>query len=284
MSAHLAIRILNHPSNHILTGGTLMRLIVFALLIASTTSLSGIVGKQITYKGNGITMKGYLAYDDQIKTARPGVLVVHEWWGHNDYTRKRARMLAELGYVALAVDMYGNGRRAAHPKDASKFSSEVMQNMEGMKARFLAAMNILKNNKNVDSTQIAAIGYCFGGGVVLAMAREGTPLKAVTSFHGMLATQHPAEPGKVQAKVLVCNGADDSFVSQEDISNFKQEMETANVDYKFVNYPGAVHGFTNPGATDMGKKFNISIAYNEKADKESWEDMKKLFSNTLTKR
>lgn len=261
-----------------------MRLSLLALLIfAAVVARAGVVGKEVQYVADSLTMKGYLVYDDKLAGKRPGVLVVHEWWGHNDYARKRAEMLAELGYIALAVDMYGSGKQASHPNDASKFATEVMTNMLLMKARFMAAMELLKNDEHVDPARIGAIGYCFGGGVVLAMAREGVDLKAVVSFHGSLTTQHPAEKGKVKAKVLVCNGADDKFVSTEAIMKFKDEMKAAGADFKFVNYPGAVHSFTNPGSTEVGKKFNMPIAYKEKADKHSWAEMQKLFKKALKK-
>jgi len=261
-----------------------MRLALFALmLMGAVVTRAGIVGKPVEYTADSVTLKGYIVYDDKLKDKRPGVIVVHEWWGHNEYARKRADMLAELGYVALAVDMYGNGKQADHPNDAGKFSSEVMKNMPVMKARFLAAMDLLKKNEAVDPVRVAAIGYCFGGGVVLAMARDGADLKGVVSFHGSLATSTPAEKGKVKAKVLVCNGADDKFIPAEDIKNFKAEMKAAGVDLKFVNYEGAVHSFTNPGATEAGKKFNIPLAYNEKADKNSWADMQEFFRKILKK-
>ena|SRR3990172_9460884 len=148
-----------------------MRLYLFALLfLAATVTRASVVGKEITYTADSVTMKGYLAYDDKVTGKLPGVLVVHKWWGHNEYARKRAQMLAELGYVALAVDMYGNGKQASHPEDAGKFASEVMNNMPAMKARFMAAMGLLKKDERVDPPRIAALGYCFGGGVVLAMA------------------------------------------------------------------------------------------------------------------
>jgi dienelactone hydrolase len=257
---------------------------MFILFFISAVAVqAGVVGKEVTYTADSLTMKGYIAYDDNIQGKRPGVVVVHEWWGHNEYTRKRADMLAALGYVAIAVDMYGDGKRAEHPDDAGKFAGAVMQSMPAMKARFNAALELLKRDEHTDPAQIAAIGYCFGGGVVLAMAREGADLKAVVSFHGSLGTQSPAEKGMVKAKVLVCNGADDKFVSAEAIKNFKEEMNSAGVDYKFENYPGAIHGFSNPGATEMGKKFGLGIAYNEKADKKSWEEMQKLFKKVFKK-
>jgi dienelactone hydrolase len=263
-----------------------MKSILTTILILCVTFLSAhatVKHEEVTYTANGVTMKGYLAYDDAIKGKRPGVLVVHEWWGHNEYARKRARMLAELGYIALAVDMYGDGKQAAHPDDAGKFAGAVMQNMESAKARFMAAMDVLKKNPRTDSKRLAAIGYCFGGGVVLHMARFGFDLKGVVSFHGSYGTQTPAQAGKVKAKVLVCHGADDQFITPEQIDGLKKEMAEAKVDFQFISYPGATHSFTNPEADAYAKQFNLPLAYNADADKKSWEDMqaffKKIFVN-----
>ncbi|MEW5757805.1 MAG: dienelactone hydrolase family protein [Pseudomonadota bacterium] len=254
-----------------------------ALLIYLPLAQAAVKGEEVEYKAGDTVMKGYLAYDDAKKGKRPGVLVVHEWWGHNEYARKRARMLAELGYTALAVDMYGNGKQAAHPEDAGKFSSEIAKNLDLGMSRFMAAMQLLQGQKTVDKNKIAAIGYCFGGAVVLQMARAGVDLDAVASFHGSLGTSLPAEPGKVKAKVLVMNGADDPFVSAESIEAFKKEMNNAKVDYQFVSLAGAKHSFTNPEATEYGKKFNLPLEYNEAADKQSWDGMKKLFAEAFAK-
>ncbi len=256
-------------------------LVVFGLAAASRAAIKG---EEVQYTADGVTLKGYLAYDDVAKGKRPGILVVHEWWGHNEYARKRARMLAELGYTALAVDMYGDGKTAAHPDDAGKFSGELSQNLPVAKARFLAALEFLKKHETVDAQNVGAIGYCFGGGIVLAMARMGVDLKGVVSFHGSLATQHPARAGEVKAKVLVCNGAADPFVSKEDIASIKKEMKEAKVDFTFKNYPGAKHSFTNPEADANGKKFNLPLAYNKKADEASWNDMKAFFKRCFGSR
>jgi len=243
----------------------------------------GIETKHIEYSSEGVTLKGYLAYDAHATDKRPGILVVHEWWGQNEYARKRAEMLAELGYVALAVDMYGEGKLADHPNDAGKFATEVMKNMPMMRARFLAALDALWKNSLVDPDRIAAIGYCFGGGVVLNMARAGTDLRGVVSFHGSLSTGTPAEKGKVKASVLVCNGAADQMISAGDLEKFEEEMAAAGAKYKVVSYEGAMHSFTNPGSTEMGKKFDIPIAYDAAADKKSWEDMKEFLNEVLKK-
>ena len=242
---------------------------------------AGLVGKEVSYSTGNLTMKGYYVYNDSIPGPRPAVLLVHEWWGLNDHVRERADMLANLGYAALALDMYGDGKRAEHPDDAAKFSSEVSKNLPVMTERFMAALSLVKKSRFVDTTKIAAIGYCFGGGVVLAMAREGVDLKGVATFHGSIATEHPAEKGKLKAKVLVCNGADDKFISAEAIKDLKSEMKAAGADFKFINYPGAIHGFTNPAATELGKKFNMGIAYNAKADKGSWNELKKFLKKAF---
>jgi dienelactone hydrolase len=258
-----------------------MKLIVFTLvfgMVAVAAAEPKIVGKTVEYSAQGVVMKGYLAYDEAVKGKRPGVLVVHEWWGLNDYARMRARMVAELGYTALAVDMYGEGKQAMHPDDAKKFSSELMKNFDDAKGRFLAAMEFLKQQPSVDPNRIAAIGYCMGGGVVLNMARQGVDLKGVASFHGSLTAVKPAQPGSVKAKVLVLHGADDKFIPPEQIEAFKEEMKSAGVDFRFISYVGAVHSFTNPDADELGKKYNMPIAYNAQADKKSWDELKKFLS------
>ena len=237
-----------------------------------------IVGKTVEYSAQGVVMKGYLAYDDHIKEKRPGVLVVPEWWGLNDYARKRARVLAELGYTALAVDMYGEGKVFATPDEAGKLSSEVMKDFDVGKARFIGAMDFLKQQPMVDPNRIAAIGYCFGGGVVLNMARQGVDLRGVASFHGGLTAVKPAQPGGVKVKILVLHGGADKFITPEQIEAFKQEMKSAGADFQFISYPGAVHSFTNPESTEIGKKFNLPIAYNADADRKSWGELKGFLS------
>lgn len=244
------------------------------LLAGSAHAKPDIEGNTVEYTAGDVVMKGYLAYDKSIKGKRPGVLVVHEWWGLNDYARKRARMLAELGYAALAVDMYGDGKQAMHPDDAGKFSSELMKNFDTAKARFMAAMEFLKKQPVVDTEKIAAIGYCFGGGIVLNMARQGVDLKGVASFHGNLTAVKPAEQSAVKAKIIVFHGADDKFITQEQIEAFKQEMKAAGADLRFIAYPAAVHSFTNPEADAYARKFNIPVAYNAEADKKSWAELK----------
>jgi dienelactone hydrolase len=253
-----------------------------ALLYLSTASaFAAVQGKEVSYNANGTTLKGYIAYDDAAKGKRPAVLVVHEWWGHNAYARKRADMLAELGYVALAVDMYGDGKLALHPDDAGKFAGEVSKNKPMAKARFEAAMKVLRKNKHVDSHKLAAVGYCFGGSVVLNMAREGEDLKGVASFHGGLGTDAPAQSGKVKAQVISFTGADDKMIPTAQVEGFKQEMEKAGVKYRTVVYPNTMHSFTNPDADEYGKKFNLPLAYNAEADKDSWAQLQVFLADVL---
>lgn len=247
------------------------KVLLFAgLMLAAAVSHAAVVGKEVSYSANGTTLKGFLAYDSAVKGKRPGILVVHEWWGLNDYARKRARMLAERGYTALALDMYGDGKQAHHPDDAQKFSSEVSQNEALAKARFEAALNFLKQQSTVDADNVGAIGYCFGGSVVLNMARMGEPLKVVESFHGGLATQHPAETGKVRARIASFTGEADPFIPAQQVAAFRQEMDKAGVTYEVVTYPGAQHSFTSPEADKYGKEFKLPMAYNAEADKDSW--------------
>ena len=222
-------------------------------------------------------LPGYRAGDDGIVGERPGVLVVHEWWGHNDYARKRAEMLAALGYTALALDMYGDGKVADHPDDAKAFMMAATSDGAALAARFDAAHDLLKAHATVNADQVAAIGYCFGGAVVLNMARAGKSLAGVVSDHGSLGTQAPAQAGQVQAAVLVFNGADDPMVPAEQVAGFEQEMRAANVDYELINYPGVKHSFTNPQADAFGQRVNMPLAYDAEADRDSWERTQQFF-------
>jgi dienelactone hydrolase len=242
--------------------------------LAASVAQAAVQGKEVNYQANGTTLKGYIVYDDAFKGKRPAVLVVHEWWGQNEYARKRARMLAELGYTALAVDMYGDGKMADHPDEAGKFAAEVSKNMPMAKARFEAGMQLLRNQETVDANEMAAIGYCFGGSVVLNMARMGEDLKGVASFHGGLDTDHPAQSGKIKARIVSFTGEADPMIGADNVATFKKEMEGAGANFRVVTYPGAKHGFTNPEADELGKRFNLPLAYNAAADKDSWEQVK----------
>ncbi len=234
--------------------------------------------REIEYRQGDTVLKGFIAWDDAVAGKRPGVLVVHEWWGLNDHARNQARRLAEAGYVGFALDMYGNGKGTTHPQEAQAFVAEVTKDPAVGAARFNAALAQLKQDPHVDTTRIAGAGYCFGGAVVLGMARGGADLDAVVTFHGALATQTPAPPGAVKARILVLTGAADPFVPPEQVEAFKKEMQAAGVRFQVVSYPGAKHGFTNPDAGSYGMS---QLAYNAAADRESWAAMLKLFREVL---
>jgi dienelactone hydrolase len=255
------------------------------VLSALPAAHAAVKGEEVQYKAGNTVLKGYLAWDDALKGKRPGVLVVHEWWGHNEYARQRARMLAELGYTALALDMYGDGQQAHHPDDAGKFSGEVRKNQALAQQRFDAARKLLKKHPTVDGKNIAAIGYCFGGTIVLQMALQGEDLKGVVSFHGGLDIAPPAKPGKVKARMLVLTGEADPFVPAAQVEAFKQQLEAAKADYRVVVYPGAKHSFTNPEADKFAKEFNMpALAYNAIADNESWVEMQTFFKQIFAKK
>jgi dienelactone hydrolase len=247
---------------------------------AAEATVRDLRGDTFTYDVDGQKYTGYIAYDAN-SSGVPGVLVVHQWWGHSDYVRMRADLLAQMGYTALALDMYGEGKVADHPETAQKFAQEVFSDMDGAARRFNAALEILKNHPTTDSTKTAAIGYCFGGAVVLEMARRGLDLDAVTSFHGTLDTPTKAGPGDIKARILVLNGADDPFVPQESIDAFKKEMAAAGADMRFVSYPGTVHAFTDPDATEKGQKFNLPLRYSPTADRESWAEFSAFMAETF---
>lgn len=230
----------------------------------------------ITYQLDTVTMNGFVVYDQNKDGKRPAVIVVHEWWGLNDYPKMRARELARLGYIAMAIDMYGNGRMADNPGEAQKLSTPFYQDLQMTKARFDAALAKFKEYSQVDSANIAGIGYCFGGGVLLNLARLGENLKGVVSFHGSLLGT-PANKDLLSSKILVCHGGADKFVPQSEVDQFKKQMDSIGADYSIKVYEGATHAFTNPAATEVGKKFNIPIAYNAAADSASWNDMLAFF-------
>lgn len=240
---------------------------------AADTQGSGVVSEQIKYTSGKDTLIGYIFYDNSTDQPNPGILVVPEWWGNNDYPRMRARQLAEMGYTAFSIDMYGNGLVVDNPEDAQKNATVIYSDPSILKNRMMAAYETLANHEMVEKDRIAAIGYCFGGSVVLNAAAIGVPLDAVVSFHGSL-EGFKATPDMKKTHVLVCNGRGDEFVTRAHIRNFKDEMEKAGAHYEFKEYDGATHAFTNPNATETGKKFNMPIAYNETADKASWQDMK----------
>lgn len=238
--------------------------------------------ENVSYSADTATLNGFVAYDQNSTAKRPVVLIVHEWWGLNDYVRRRAKQLAEMGYLAMAVDMYGNGKTAANPQEALAYAMPFYSNPQMAKARFDAALNKIKTYAQADTANIAAIGYCFGGSMVLNVAKLGDPLAGVVSFHGGLAGV-PANKDLLKAKVLVCHGNADSFVPAQEIAQFRKSMDSIGADYTFKTYDSATHAFTNPDATEAGKRFNLPIAYNAKADTASWADMKAFFDRIFNK-
>lgn len=258
-----------------------MRAFLACLLLAiSGWSQAAIKTQEMPYQSSdGTQLIGYYAYDDSLKGARPGIVVVHEWWGLNDYAKRRARDLAALGYSALAIDMYGEGKNTEHPKDAMAFMQAALKDSAAASARFNAGLALLKQQPQTDTNKLAAIGYCFGGKVVLDAARQGVPLAGVVSFHGALVTSTPASPGSVKAKILVEHGALDSMVTADNVSAFKAEMDKAGADYRFVSLEGAKHGFSNPDADRLshGEHGGPDIGYNQAADQRSWADMQAFF-------
>jgi dienelactone hydrolase len=242
----------------------------------STASVS-IREEDVNVSADTATLHNYIAYDQNKTGKRPIVLVIPEWWGLNDYPKSRARQLAGLGFFAVAVDIYGNGRQAADPKEAGAMAETFYANPKLAFARVEAALTKAKSYPEADTSKVAAIGYCFGGSMVLDIARMGMPLDGVVSFHGILSGLAPAKKS-MSSKVLVCQGADDKFSPLSAIPNFKNELDAVGASYSVKEYPGATHAFTNPAATEAGKKFNIPIAYNPDADKNSWNDMKDFFA------
>ncbi|MBF8780758.1 dienelactone hydrolase family protein [Pseudomonas fulva] len=252
-------------------------LLALALLCSASLVQAAVQTREILYRdAAGQRLVGYHAYDDAFDGKRPGILVVHEWWGLNDYAKRRARDLAALGYSALAIDMYGDGKHTEHPKDAQAFMAAALRDPQTAERRFAAGLELLGIQPLTDKTRLAAIGYCFGGKVVLDAARRGEPLAGVVSFHGALATQTPATPGSVKAKVLVEHGAADSMVDERQVQAFKQEMSDAGASFDFVSIPGARHGFSNPDADRLGHGAHggPDIAYSKTADESSWADMR----------
>jgi len=258
------------------------RLAILALLtVSSNPTMAKIQTEEVTYSGGGVEMKGYLAWDADQDSPRPGIIVVHEWWGNNEYAHRRARMLAELGYTALAIDMYGDGKTADHPDNAAAFMNEVLQNMDAMRARFEAGLELLKKQPTVDPDKTGAIGYCFGGGVVLHMARMGADLDVVASFHGSLGLAQAPGVEKMHTRVVAYNGEADKFIPAEQVAAFKAEMEKAGADYQLIQMPGVLHGFTNPKATENGEKYGLPLRYSALADEASWAHMRLLFEDVF---
>jgi dienelactone hydrolase len=258
---------------------TMLLAVIFCFVCASMVQ-AAVKTKTVEYTYDGATFKGYLAWDDEVKGKRPGVLVVHEFWGLNEYAKKRAEQLAGLGYVAFAADMYGDGKVAEHPEDAGKMAAEVRKNVKAWQGRAQAALKILKDQENVDGKKLAAIGYCFGGSTALQLAYSGADVAAVVTFHGAIQVPDADQAKAIKGKVLVCHGAMDGFIKEEDLQKFRSTLDEAKVDYQMCYYGGAVHSFTVATADKAGMK---GVAYNENADKRSWAEMLRLFDEVFGK-
>ncbi|HEV3079946.1 MAG TPA: dienelactone hydrolase family protein [Gemmataceae bacterium] len=253
-----------------------MKVLILALVLFLVASVAQatVHTEVVEYKHGDTVLEGYLAYDDSSTDKRPGVLVVHEWTGHNPYVRKRAEQLAALGYVAFALDMYGKGVHAKDPKEAASLASTYKNDRKLMRARARAGLDVLQKQPLADTQRLAAIGYCFGGTTVLELARDGAELAGVVSFHGDLSTPNPEDAKNIKAKVLAQHGADDPFVPPPQVAAFEEEMRKGGVDWQLIQYGGAVHSFTNPGAGNDNSK---GAAYNAKADRRSWDAMQRFF-------
>ncbi|MEW4456244.1 dienelactone hydrolase family protein [Bremerella sp. JC817] len=248
------------------------------LLFTVSLAQAEVKTKTIEYRVGDKTFDGYLAYDDSVEGPRPGIVVFHEWWGLNEYAKERTRMLAEQGYVAFAADMYGDGQFVEHPKDAGAMAGKVRANVDEWQKRAVVALDILKAQPQCNPKKLAAIGYCFGGSTALQLGYTGADLDAIATFHAALPTPTEEQAKAIKADVLVCNGADDSFISQESIEAFQGKLKDANVSLNFVNFPGAVHSFT---VEDAGKHGNPGMQYNKAADEKSWTLLLDLLKKDL---
>lgn len=257
---------------------------IYLLSVMTESVGAAVQTKKITYKHGNTDCFGYLAWDDAVEGPRPGVLVVHEFWGLDGYAKRRAEQLAKLGYIAFAADMYGEGKLLDHPKDAGGMAGQVRSNVDDWRKRGLEALEVLKSQPQCDKTKLAAIGYCFGGSTVQQLAYAGTDLKAIVSFHGALVPATPEEVKVIKPAILICHGADDSFISPEAIKAFRDALDKNGGKYTFKSYAGARHSFTVLEADETSKKFNLpGLKYNKAADEQSWSDMLALFKETLGK-
>ena len=248
---------------------------VVPILLLSAVAQGKIVTQAVPYEQGGTKLEGFLAYDDAAEGPRPGVLVVHEWWGLNDYAKMRAKQLAEMGYVAFAVDMYGVGVLAKTQPEAAALAGKVRGNQALMRERARAAFDVLAANQHVDPKRIAAIGFCFGGTCSLELAYSGAPLAGVVTFHGGLTAAKDEDLERIKAKVLVLHGADDPLVPATAVRAFEDSMRKAGADWELIEYGGAVHTFSNPEAGTANKE--RGVAYDAKAAERSWQHMQMFF-------
>lgn len=261
------------------------KLLILLILVGITsTANAGVKTEEVKYSSGGTELTGFLAYDDTMKGKRPGILVVHEWWGHNKHAQVRARKLAQMGYTAFALDMYGDGKLADHPDKAGEFMNAAFSNWEASQAKFREAKKILQGHATVNPEKIGAIGFCFGGAVSIRMARGGEDLKGVVAFHSALPDQPKIAKDQVSASILVINGADDGFLKSDTVASFVKEMVDANVDFRYMSLKGVRHSFTNPQADEFSKKFNLpALKYDKAADRRSWKAMHRFFQGAFAR-
>jgi dienelactone hydrolase len=257
-----------------------IRPLIAALLALPLAAQAAIKSEAVEYQDGGTQLKGYLYYDDAISGKRPGVIVVHEWWGLNDYAKHRAEMLAGLGYAAFALDMYGDQKVTTHATDAKGWSTQITANTDAWRRRALAGLDALKADRRVDPQRLAAVGYCFGGSTVMQMAYAGADLDGVVSFHGSLPTPVEGEGKQIKASILAAHGGADAFVPPEKVAAFQSALEAAKADWEFVSYGGAVHAFSNPDAASYGID---NLRYDERADKRSWAAMKAFLEEVFAR-
>lgn len=253
--------------------------LTLAIAAVSTGIQAEVQTQTIEYEVNGEPHTGYIAWDDATEGERPGVLVVHEWWGHGQFVRDQAEKLAGAGYTAMAVDMYGDGKSADHPEQAEAFMKEANSDMEAMKSGFRTAMKRLQAHETVDPDRIAAQGYCFGGAVVLNMARLGMDLDGVVSYHGSLGSPIQAEAGDITARIQAYTGGADQFVPAEQVSGFVQEMHAADAEYMVKSFPGVQHSFMNPEADQFAEGFGMPVGYDEEAATAAWEGTMRFYED-----
>jgi len=258
-----------------------MKIILAAMIAAvliPTCAMAAIKTQTVEYQAGNVRCQGFLAFDDAIQGKRPGILVCPEWWGLNDYAKHRAQMLAQLGYVAFAADLFGKGKTTENPQEAGQLAGALKSNRQVLRQRANAAIEQLRNNPNVDPSKLGAIGYCFGGTTAIELARSGADVKAIVTFHAGLDSPNPADGKNIKASILVCHGGNDTFTSEKDLDAFEDEMRQNHVDWQMNVYGGAVHSFTNPGADKHGIP---GIAYNKTADVRSWEAMQLFFDRAF---
>lgn len=250
------------------------------VLLGLPSVLAEVKTQTVRYKDGDTQLHGYFAWDDSIKDKRPAVMIVHEWWGLNDYVRKRAQMLAELGYLAFAADMYGKGAVTEHPEQASAWMKQITGNIEAWQKRALLGLDIMRTHEVADGTRTAAIGYCFGGATVMQMTYAGGALDGVASFHGSLPVPTPQQASNIRARIFIAHGSADTFIPQERIVQFQKALDTAGADWLMITYGGARHGFTNPGADIYGIE---NVRYDEKADRRSWEELQRFLKEIFAR-